>query len=133
MTEVETGNGEDLKGKQGMERVLAATGYSIRGLRSSWQNEAAFREECILLCFFIPAAFWLGQGAAQIALLLMSCILVIIVELLNTAIEVVVDRVGFELHELSGRAKDTASSAVFLSLIQVPVVWGLVAFERFFS
>jgi len=120
-----------LKGKQGIERILAAAGNSLKGFKEAWRNEAAFREECLLLCFFFPAAFWLGENGTQIAILLMSCFIVLIVELLNTAVEVVVDRVSMERHELSGRAKDVASAAVFLSLAQVLVVWGLVAWQRF--
>ena len=120
-----------LKGKQGVARIIAASGNSMKGFSAAWLNEAAFREECYLLCVFFPAAFWLGQTAAQIALLLMSCFIVLIVELLNTAVEVVVDRVSMERHELSGRAKDVASAAVFLSLAQVLVVWGLITWQRF--
>lgn len=122
---------ESFKGKQGLERVFAAAGNSMKGFKAAWQNEAAFREECFLLCLFVPAAFWLGENGTQIAVLLMSCFLVLIVELLNTAVEVVVDRVGMERHELSGRAKDIGSAAVFLGLAQVLVVWGLVAWQRF--
>lgn len=120
-----------LKGKQGIERIIAAAGNSVRGLRDTWQHEAAFREECALLCIFVPAAFWLGRTPAQIALLLMSCMIVLIVELLNTSVEVAIDRIGMEHHELSGRAKDVASAAVLLSLLQVVIVWSLVAWERF--
>jgi len=122
---------ESMKGKQGIERIINAAGHSIRGLRGTWRTEAAFRQECALLCILLPAAFWLGETPMQIALLLMSCLIVLIVELLNTAIEVAIDRVGMERHELSGRAKDVASAAVLLSLIQVALVWGLVAWERF--
>lgn len=120
-----------LKGKQGAERIRAAFFNSLRGLQQAWRYEAAFREECLLLCLFGPAAFWLGKTGTQVAALLLSCLLVLIVELLNTAVEITVDRVSMDRHELSGRAKDVASAAVFLSLVQVLVVWGLVAWERF--
>lgn len=120
-----------LKGKQGLARIAAAGRNSLRGLRDTWQHEAAFREECYLLAVFFPAAFWLGQNAFEIAVLLMSCLIVLIVELLNTAVEVAIDRVGMERHQLSGRAKDVASAAVLLSLVQVVVVWSLVAWNRF--
>jgi diacylglycerol kinase (ATP) len=120
-----------LKGKQGMARIMAATGNSIKGFRAAWLNEAAFRQECLLLCLFFPAAFWLGENGLQIAILLMSCFIVLVVELLNTAVEVAIDRIGMERHELSGRAKDVASAAVFVSLAQVLVVWILVAWQRF--
>lgn len=119
------------KGRRGLQRLVAATGHSVRGFKQAWQHEAAFREECYLLCLFAPAAFWLGQDLFQVAVLLMSCLVVLLVELLNSAIEAVVDRVGLEHHELSGRAKDIASAAVFLSLAQVLLVWGLVAWNRF--
>jgi len=120
-----------MKGKQGIERIIAAGGHSVRGLRDTWRSEAAFREECFLLCIFAPAAFWLGQTPSRIALLLMSCLMVLIVELLNTSVEVAIDRIGMERHELSGRAKDVASAAVLLSLVQVVIVWSLIAWERF--
>lgn len=120
-----------LKGKQGLARIVAAAANSMKGFRAAWLNEAAFRQECFLLCLFFPAAFWLGENGLQIAVLLMSCLIVLIVELLNTAVEVVVDRVSMERHELSGRAKDVASAAVFMSLAQVLLVWGLIAWQRF--
>jgi len=120
-----------MKGKQGLERIINAAGHSMHGLQGTWRTEAAFRQECLLLCILFPLAIWLGETSVQIAILLMSCIIVLIVELLNTAIEVAIDRVGMERHELSGKAKDVASAAVLLSLIQVALVWGLVAWERF--
>jgi diacylglycerol kinase (ATP) len=120
-----------LRGKQGMARIIAAADNSMNGFRTAWLNEAAFRQECVLLCCFVPAAFWLGQTATQVALLLMSCFVVLIVELLNTAVELVVDRISMERHELSGRAKDVASAAVLLGLTQLLVVWGLTAWQRF--
>jgi len=122
---------DSLKGKQGLPRVIAAAKNSVKGLKFTWQAEAAFREECLLLLLFVPGAFLLGETGVQIALLLMSCIFVLIVELLNTGIELVVDRIGLEFHELSGKAKDVASAAVFISLLQVPLVWGLIAWQRF--
>lgn len=131
MTDHDSNSAASLKGKQGIERIIAAAGNSLKGFKQAWQHEAAFREECFLLCLFVPAAFWLGSDGLQIAVLLMSCLIVLIVELLNTAVEVAIDRVGMERHELSGRAKDVASAAVFLSLAQVLVVWGLVAWQRF--
>ena len=79
----------------------------------------------------VPVAMWLGQNAVERALLLSSCVLVLIVELLNTAVEFVVDRVGTDHHELSGRAKDAGSAAVFMSIALAMLVWGLVAWERF--
>jgi diacylglycerol kinase (ATP) len=118
-------------GNTGFRRVVNATLYSVAGLRSAWRSEAAFRQECVTVILLIPVAFWLGQNAVERALLLSSCVLVIIVELLNTAIESVVDRVGTDHHELSGRAKDAGSAAVFMSIALALLVWGLVAWERF--
>jgi len=118
-------------GNTGFRRVVNATFYSIAGLRAAWRNEAAFRQECAAVVVLIPIAVWLGQTAVQRALLLSSCVLVLIVELLNTAIEFVVDRVGTDHHELSGRAKDLGSAAVFASIALAMLIWGLVAWERF--
>ena len=118
-------------GNTGVRRVVSATFYSVAGLRSAWRSEAAFRQECVAVLLLIPAAFWLGQNALERALLLSSCVLVVIVELLNTAVESVVDRVGTDHHELSGRAKDAGSAAVFMSIALATLVWGLIAWERF--
>ena len=93
-------------GNTGFRRVVNATFYSVAGLRSAWRSEAAFRQECVAVVVLSPVAVWLGQNAVERALLFSSCVLVLIVELLNTAIEFVVDRVGTDHHELSGRAKD---------------------------
>jgi len=118
-------------GNTGFRRVVNATFYSVAGLRAAWRNEAAFRQECVAVVLLIPIALWLGQNAVQRALLLCSCVLALIVELLNTAVEFVVDRVGTDHHELSGRAKDLGSAAVFTSIALAMLVWGLVAWERF--
>ena len=118
-------------GNTGFRRVVNATFYSLAGLRAAWRNEAAFRQECVGVVVLIPIAVWLGQDAVQRALLLSSCVLVLIVELLNTAIEFVVDRVGMDHHELSGRAKDLGSAAVFASIALAMLVWALIAWERF--
>ena len=118
-------------GNTGFRRVVNATFYSVAGLRAAWRNEAAFRQECVAVVLLIPIALWLGQNAVQRALLLCSCVLVLIVELLNTAVEFVVDRVGTDHHELSGRAKDLGSAAVFTSIALAILVWSLVAWERF--
>ena len=118
-------------GNTGLRRVVNATSYSFAGLRTAWRTEAAFRQECAAVIVLTPLAVWLGQSAVQRALLLGSCVFVLIVELVNTAIELVVDRVGTDHHELSGRAKDVGSAAVFMSIAQATLVWGLVAWERF--
>ncbi|HUO68619.1 MAG TPA: diacylglycerol kinase [Gammaproteobacteria bacterium] len=117
-------------GNTGLRRVVNATFYSFAGLRTAWRNEAAFRQECVGVVLLIPVAFWLGQSAVQRALLLSSCLFVLIVELVNTAIEFVVDRVGTDHHELSGRAKDLGSAAVFTSIALAMLVWALIAWER---
>jgi diacylglycerol kinase (ATP) len=118
-------------GNTGVRRIVNATFYSFAGLRSAWRTEAAFRQECMLTLVLVPFGWWLGQNAVERALLIGSCLIVLIVELLNTAVEFVVDRVGTDHHELSGRAKDLGSAAVFVSLTLTVVVFGLVAWERF--
>jgi diacylglycerol kinase (ATP) len=115
----------------GLKRIINATFFSIAGLRAAWANEAAFRQECLLTIVLAPIALWLGQDAAERSLLLGTCFLVVIVELLNSGIEAVVDRVGMEHHQLSGRAKDLGSAAVFMSLVCLIVTWGLIAWQRF--
>ncbi len=117
-------------GKRGIERIIWATCYSYRGIRAAIQNEAAFRQEFCLLLLLVPLAFWLGESVEQRILLIAPCLLVLVVELLNSAIEAVVDRIGPERHELSGRAKDMGSAAVFLSLLLVILTWGLIIWER---
>lgn len=118
-------------GRKGLARLVAATGYSWSGFQQAWQHEAAFREELLLLILLVPAAFWLGQTAVETAILLMSCLVVLITELLNSAVEAVVDLASPGIHPLAARAKDIASAAVFVALIQVLVVWGWIAVTRF--
>lgn len=110
---------------------MDAAGYSWSGLKQAWQQEAAFRQEVLLCVVLFPAAFWLGSNLLETALLLVSLFVLLIVELLNSALEAVVDRVGSEWHVLSGRAKDIASAAVLIALVQVAVIWLLVALHRF--
>lgn len=118
-------------GKTGVTRIIDAAGYSLKGLRFAWRNEAAFRQECAATLLLVPLAFWIGGNAMQTALLIGSCLLVLVVELLNTAVEAVVDRIGDEYHLLAGSAKDLGSAAVLVSLVQAAVVWGLILAERF--
>ena len=118
-------------GNTGLRRIVNATFFSLAGLRAAWRNEAAFRQESLLCVLLVPAGVWLGQTPVERALLIGSCLLVLIVELLNSGLEAVVDRVGEDHHELSGRAKDLGSAAVFVSLALVLVVWGLIAWARF--
>jgi diacylglycerol kinase (ATP) len=115
----------------GFNRILNAFTYSMSGLRACLANEAAFRQEVFVSILMIPAAFWLGATATQRILLIGSLLLVLIVELLNSAIEAIVDRIGTDRHELSGLAKDLGSAAVLVSLATVGLTWGMIAWERF--
>jgi diacylglycerol kinase (ATP) len=105
--------------------------FSIAGLKAAWRNEAAFRQECLLALVLTPAGLWLGRTAVERSLLVGTVLLVLIVELLNSAVEAVVDRVGPERHALSGRAKDLGSAGVFMSLLLTALVWGMILWERF--
>ena len=115
----------------GIRRILRATKFSYQGLAQAWQHEAAFRQELVLVVLLTPVAIWLGQTALERAVLIGCCLIVLIVELINSAIEAAIDRHGDEHHELSGRAKDMGSAAVLISLLLVALVWGLVAADRF--
>ncbi|MDO9041146.1 MAG: diacylglycerol kinase [Desulfocapsaceae bacterium] len=115
--------------KTGLRRVINATGYSLCGLKSAWQTEAAFRQEVLLMAIMLPLAFLLGKNGVERALLISVCLVVLVAELLNSAIEAVVDRIGLEHHPLAGAAKDLGSAAVFVSLVMVVMVWGLVLFD----
>ena len=117
--------------KTGIRRLIYATVYSMDGFKAAFKNEAAFRQEMALTAVMIPAGFWLGTTAAERGLLIASCLVVLITELLNSAVEAVVDRVGLEHHQLSKQAKDMGSAAVLLSLVMTITVWGLIAWERF--
>jgi diacylglycerol kinase (ATP) len=114
------------KGKTGVQRLWNALGYSLQGMASAFRHEDAFRQECLLAAFLIPAAFFIPVGGTDRALMIASVLLVLIVELLNSAIEATVDRISLENHILAKRAKDVGSAAVFLSLVNVAVVWLLV-------
>jgi diacylglycerol kinase (ATP) len=118
-------------GNTGIRRILRATRFSAQGFAHAWKHEAAFRQELALAAVLTPAAFWLGRTALERAALFSVLLLVLIVELLNSAIEAAIDRHGDEQHELSGRAKDLGSAAVFVVLVLVGVVWGAVAWQRF--
>ena len=119
-------------GKTGFIRIIHAFGYSMQGIRAAFKHEAAFRQELLLAIILIPLAFFVTQDVVKLALLISSPILVLVVEILNSAIEAVVDRFGEEHHELSGRAKDMGSAAVMFSLIIVAVIWGLIVFDTYF-
>ncbi len=111
---------------RGWRRVIYAFGYSMKGLKACFELEEAFRQEVFLLILLVPLGLWLGETPVERALLVGSLLIVPIVELLNSAIEANVDRVGLERHELSGRAKDIASAAVFASIALCLVVWALI-------
>ena len=110
----------------GLKRVIRATGYSLNGLKEALLHEAAFRQELALLIILTPIAIWLGHNGMERALLIGSLLLVLAVELLNSAVEAVVDRIGFEHHLLAKRAKDMGSAAVFICLANVILIWVLV-------
>ena len=118
------------KGRTGFDRLVRATGYSMAGLATAYRGESAFRQEFWLAAVLLPLAFWVGHGWLEIALLQASVLLVLIVELLNSGIEAAIDRVSFEMHDLSKRAKDLASAAVFLSLVLCGGVWCAALWHR---
>ncbi len=111
---------------RGLARAWRALGYSLAGLRAAWRHESAFRQELLVALIVIPLGLWLGQGGVEKVLLAGSWVLVLIVELLNSAIEAVVDRIGQERHELAGRAKDLGSAAVLLTILLAILIWGLI-------
>jgi|HigsolmetaAR201D_1030396.scaffolds.fasta_scaffold00039_18 diacylglycerol kinase (ATP) len=113
-------------------RILKAAIWSLQGLRAAWLHESSFRLEAYLLAVMGPLALWLGRDGVERALLLGSCLLVLALELLNSAIEAVIGRYGDEPHELAGRAKDMGSAAVFVAMMNVLVVWGLILVPRLF-
>jgi diacylglycerol kinase (ATP) len=115
---------------KGLKRILNACVYSVYGFKATWQNEEAFRQEVLLFLVTTPLALWLGHSVIEKLLLIGSVVLVLLVELLNSAVEAVVDRVGLEHHELSGRAKDIGSAAVMLSLAWAAVTWASILLTR---
>jgi diacylglycerol kinase (ATP) len=110
-------------------RLRKAAGHSWNGYKAAWATEAAFRVDLLLLVVLGPVALWLGETGVERALLFGSLLLLVLAEVINTAIEVVVDRVGMERHPLSGKAKDLGSGAVLLALVHGAVVWGLVLLD----
>ncbi len=112
--------------KTGLARIIKATEYSLAGIKAAWKHEAAFRQELFALTILLPLALFLGKNGIERALLISSIMIVIVTELLNSALEAVVDRVGFELHPLAKRAKDLGSAAVFVSIGIVIIVWALI-------
>jgi diacylglycerol kinase (ATP) len=117
------------KGKTGLKRAWNALFYSMAGFKAAFKHEDAFRQEVILAAVLIPAAFLLGHAAIERALMIGSVLLVLLVELINSAIEATVDRISLEDHNLAKRAKDIGSAAVFVSLANVVVIWGLILLD----
>jgi diacylglycerol kinase (ATP) len=116
----------ELKGKTGLRRLINALGYSRDGLLAAWRNEAAFRQEILLAAVAIPLAFYLGKTGVERALLIGSVLLILVVEIVNSAIEAVVDKASPEKSELAKRAKDMGSAAVLLALLNAAAVWACV-------
>jgi len=111
---------------KGIKRIINACVFSIAGFKATWCHEEAFRQEVILAVVGIPAALWLTDDSVERVLLIMSLLIVLLTELINSAIEAVVDRIGLEHHELSGRAKDIGSAAVMLSLGVTAMTWAMI-------
>lgn len=118
-------------GKTGIARLIDATGYSMQGLSACWRSEAAFRQEVALCLVLLPASFYVANNIEQWLLLITPLFLLLIVELLNSAVEATVDRIGPERHELSGRAKDIGSAAVLICLLLIGLCWGSLSWKNF--
>jgi diacylglycerol kinase (ATP) len=116
----------------GLSRIFKATRCSFQGFRATWQHEAAFRQELMLVVIMFPFSFWLAQTTTQWLLMIMSLLFVIFAELINSALEALADRITLEHDELIGRAKDIGSAGVFIALTQVTVIWGTVLYLKFF-
>lgn len=117
---------------RGPARILKATRWSMQGLRAAWLHESSFRLEVYLFVLLAPVGWWLGQTAVERVLLIGSMMLVLSVELLNSAVEAVIERYGPEFHELAGRAKDMGSAAVFVVMMNVLLTWGAILLPRLF-
>ncbi|MGE8217141.1 Diacylglycerol kinase [compost metagenome] len=117
---------------RGPRRIFKAAVWSWQGLRAAWLHESSFRLEVYLLAVLAPLALWLGQTPVERALMIGSMLLVLAMELANSAIEAVIERYGSEFHEMAGRAKDMGSAAVFVLMMNVLVCWALVLLPRFF-
>jgi diacylglycerol kinase (ATP) len=120
-------------GKTGIARLVDATQYSLKGLKACWTHEAAFRQNFALSVVLFVASFFVAANTLQWLVLILPLVLLLIVELLNSAIEYAVDRIGLERHDLSGRAKDAGSAAVFLCLLLTALCWGVITWQNFFQ
>lgn len=119
------------KGRRGLQRIVLAFGYSLSGLSAAYRHEEAFRQECWLAAVLVPLALLLPVEALAKAMMMGSLLLVLIVELINSAIEAAVDRVSLAQHRLAKRAKDIGSAAVLLALLNVLIVWSIILIDRF--
>ena len=120
------------KNEKLMGHIKTAFIYTFAGLKAAWKNELAFRGEVAVVMIMSPLALWLGRSAVERALLITSLLLILFAELVNSALEAVVDRIGPERHELSKRAKDMGSAAAFISMVMAALVWIIIACDRFF-
>ena len=125
-----TGGRSPFKGRTGIRRLWNALFYSFDGLADAFRNESAFRQEVVLAAILIPTALWLPVAPVERALLIAAVLLVMIVELLNTGVEAAIDRISFEHHSLSKRAKDIGSAAVFVTLVLLAAVWSVILLPR---
>ncbi len=119
-------------GNKGIKRIIKAAGFSWQGIKAAFENEAAFRQEVALAVVLLPLAVWLSKSATQMALMISSVLLVMLVEILNSAIEAAIDRHGGEQHVLSGRAKDMGSAAVMFAFIYMLIIWGGILWDNFY-
>ena len=122
----------EFKSKNGLQRILAATGYSVDGFKAAWRHEAAFRQELVGVVILAVVAMALPVSAFQKLVLIAVLILVLIVELVNSAIEAIVDRISLERHPLSKNAKDLGSAAVMLTIVLATATWSVILFNRFY-
>jgi len=118
---------------RGPRQIIQAMGYSLQGLRAAWRFESSFRMEVYICCVLAPVGLWLGANAIERVLLFGALLAVLIAELLNGAIEAIVDKTTPEFNELAGRSKDMGSAAVFLCMLNVVVVWALILLPRYFG
>jgi diacylglycerol kinase (ATP) len=128
---VEEPTAADFKSTNGVRRIFRAAGYSVKGFVSAWRHEAAFRQELALAAVLLPLACWLDVSVPERIALIGSVALVLIVELLNSAVEAAIDRISEEHHELSGRAKDLGSAAVFIAMLMLVGIWLAILGPRY--
>ena len=118
-------------GKTGLSRLIDASRYSMQGFKAAWKNEAAFRQKLVAVAILLPVAFFIARNITQFLLLTVPLLILLIAELVNSALEAVVDRIGDEPHELSGRAKDMGSATVFIALLLAFICWLLIVMENY--